>query len=177
MYRSCTGVRTWFSVLAVSLLTVTALAQSSENAPATQQAPSVSSTPSQTPPNTRIRRTRHTACWREAGIPAEKINQQWKIEDAGKVKISGVCSDPKLTAEQRLGKIHEINEETEREIANVIPPKQLAAYRSCQGEQAKTTKKARGPAEKELGPCGGIIPPDSKGHEAHDHSAMSHPSN
>jgi hypothetical protein len=173
MFRS--QIRTLLSVLTVLVLTVAALAQSPQDAPApsggsTAQPPNPSATSPLRQPPPHTQRT----CWGEAGITPDKINEQWKIQDAGKVKISGVCSDPKLTPEQRLAKIHGINEETDKEISRLIPAQQLSVYKSCmtQREAAKAKAKAKGPQPKELGPCGGSVPSSSKDHGSHDHSTM-----
>ena len=164
MFRS--QIRTLLSVLTVLVLTVAALAQSPQDAPAPSGG-STAQTPSPSP------RAPHGNCWKKAGITPDKINEQWKIQDAGKVKISGVCSDPKLTPEQRLAKIHGINEETDKEISRLIPAQQLSVYKSCMTQrEAKAKAKAKGPQPKELGPCGGSVPTSSKDHGSHDHSMM-----
>lgn len=163
-------IRTLLSVLTVLVLAVAALAQSTKDAPAATGGSTAAGQQTSTPSP----RARHRTCWKEAGITPDKINERWKIQETGKVKISGVCSDPKLTAEQRRDKIHGINEETDKEIAKLIPAKQLSVYKSCETQrEAEAKAKARGPQPKELGPCGGTIPPDSKDHESHDHSTMS----
>jgi hypothetical protein len=119
--------------------------------------PSAMSPVRQAPPHTR------RTCWGEAGITPDKINEEWEIRDAGKVKISGVCSDPRLTAEQRRDKIHRINQETDEEIARLIPAKQLSVYKSCETQrEAEAKAKARGPQPKELGPCTVLYPPTRK---------------
>ena len=173
MFRS--QIRTLLSVLTVLVLAVAALAQAPQDVPAASggstartSTPSAMSPLRQPPPQTQ------RTCWGEAGITPDKINEQWKIQDAGKVKISGVCSDPKLTAAQRVEKIHSINEETDKEIARLIPTKQLSVYKSCEAQREAVAKaKARGPQPKELGPCGGAVPSNSKDHGSHDHSMMS----
>lgn len=123
------------------------------------------------PSGGQFRARRHPPCWREAGISPDMVNQRWHMEDDAKTKISAVCTDPSLTAEQRLAKIHEIHQQTDAEIARLIPEKQLTAFKACQAEQDK--QKASHPSktpEKELGPCGGVIPSSSNmaGHE-HNH--------
>jgi len=160
-------IRTLLSVLTVLVLTVAAWAQSPQDAPA----PSGGSTAQTSTPSPR---GQHGNCWKKAGITPDKINERWKIQDAGKVKISGVCSDPKLTAAQRVERIHSINEETDKEIAKLIPAQQLSVYKSCMTQrEAEAKVKARGPQPKELGPCGGTMPSSSKDHGSHDHSMMS----
>ena len=119
----------------------------------------------------RVRARHQTPCWREAGIAPEMMNQRWHIEEDGKAKISAVCTEPSLSAEQRLAKIHEVQQQTDEEIANLIPAKQLTVFKACQAERDK--EKASHPSkttEKELGPCGGVIPANSSmaGHE-HSH--------
>jgi hypothetical protein len=105
------------------------------------------------------RSRRQPPCWKEAGITPEMVNQRWQIEDNAKGKISAVCTDTSLSAEQRLAKIHEIHQQTDAEIAKIIPEKELTAFKACQAERDK--EKASHPSkvpEKELGPCGGAMP-------------------
>jgi hypothetical protein len=169
MFRS--RIPTLFSVLTVLCLAVGALAQSNEKAAAAPGGSAAAGPQTPTPSP----RTRHLNCWKKAGITPDKINEQWKIQDAGKVKISGVCSDPKLTAAKRVEMIHSVNQETDNEIAKLIPATQLSVYKACETQrEAEAKAKARGPQPKELGPCGGTIPANSKDHESHDHSMMSH---
>jgi hypothetical protein len=116
----------------------------------------------------RFRARRQPTCWREAGISPGMVNQRWQIEDNAKAKISAICTDSSLSAEQRLAKIHEIHQETDAEIAKLIPEKQLSAFKACQAERDKQNASRAGkPAEKELGPCGGVIP--SSGMSGHEH--------
>ena len=112
-----------------------------------------------TTPGRRVRRPRPVNCWRQAGIAAGLINQQWKIRDEGKTRIAAVCSEASSSAQQKHDKIEQINMETEQEIAKLIPAKQMQAYKACQAEEAKNHPKS--PQEKELGPCGGVIPSGS----------------
>jgi hypothetical protein len=119
----------------------------------------------------RFRARHQPPCWREAGISPEMVNQRWHIEDDGKTKISAVCTDPSLSADQRLAKIHEIQQQTDAEIAKLIPEKQLIAFKACQADRdKKKASQATKTPEKELGPCGGVIPFNSSmsGHE-HNH--------
>jgi len=132
--------------------------------------------PMKSAPAIRARRMpapRQTPCWRKAGIAPELINQQWKINDDAHGKIGAVCSDPALAAEQKQVKIHEIDQQKDREIAKLIPSTELESYRACQAERAGT--KRIDANEKQLGPCGGVIPstsvPSNNPHEAHDHRA------
>jgi hypothetical protein len=123
------------------------------------------------PATGRFRAHHQGLCWRQAGISPDMMNQRWHLEDDAKAKISGVCTDPKLTAEQRLAKIHEIHQQTDADIAKLIPEKQLTAFKACQAEQDK--EKASHPSktpERELGPCGGVIPSSSSmGGQEHNH--------
>jgi len=172
MFRS--RIRTLFSVFTVLVLAVAAWAQSNEKAAAAASGSAAAGPQT----STSSPRARHLNCWKKAGITPDKINEEWKIRDAGKVKISGVCSNPRLTVAQRVELIHGINEETDKEIARMIPAKQLSVYKSCETErEAEAKAKARGPQPKELGPCGGPIPSNSNDHGSHDHSMMSDRSN
>ena len=108
-----------------------------------------------TNPGRRVRRPRPVNCWKQAGIAPALINQQWKIRDQSKVRIAGVCNEPSSSAQQKHDKIEQINMETEQAVAKLIPAKQLQAYKACQIEEGKNHPKAK---EKELGPCGGVIP-------------------
>lgn len=168
MFRS--RIRTLFSVFAVLILAVDGLAQSNEQAPAASSGSASSSLDT----SAAAVRARHRNCWKKAGITPDEINEEWNIRQTGKAKISGVCSNPKLTAAQRVEMIHSINEETDNEIAGLIPAKKLSVYKSCETEREAADKaKARGPQPKELGPCGGTIPSNSKEHGSQDHSIMS----
>ena len=120
---------------------------------------------------------RQTPCWRTAGIAPELINREWEIHDDAHGKINEVCSDATLTAEQKLAKIREIDQEAEQEIAKLIPTKQLEMYRTCQAQEASA--KPVSASEKRLGPCGGVIPssPVASGNVVHEHHAESPPMN
>jgi hypothetical protein len=154
------------SVLSYSLgrARVVPSAQSSPQTPAVQ-------TPAQAPAESspagprRASSQRQTPCWRLAGIAPELVNKRWHIEDNAKGRISAVCTDPALTAEKKHEKIQEINDQTEQEIAKIIPPKQFEAFKSCQAQRDQEKAKRKGTKmEKELGPCGGIIPPETPSH-------------
>ena len=142
--------------------------QSPPQAPAAQtppQAPAESSQQQTVPPRPR----RQTPCWRLAGIAPALVNQRWHIEDNAKGKIGAVCTDPTLAAEKKREKIQEINEQTEQEIAKIIPAKQLEAFKACQTERDQEKAKLQAAkGEKELGPCGGTIPKQS-GTSQHTH--------
>jgi hypothetical protein len=152
MFASC--------AVMLALLALPALAQSQSSASADQ--PAV--------PNQRYGRYRapQTAlCWKQAGISPEQVNQRWHIEDRGKARIAGVCSDASTSAEQKRAKIDEINAETDQEVANLIPANQLQAFKSCQAELDK--KRPKTPGEKELGPCGGVISQSAPAASDHTH--------
>jgi hypothetical protein len=159
------------------------LAQSTENTPAepsgTSSAeptvPSLDQIPG-IPPGSRpiVRGVQHDRrCWREAGIAPAKVNERWKLEDGAKVKINEVCSEASLTPEKKRQKIGEINEQTQQEIAKIIPAPQLAAFNACEAKREQEKAKHPGPiAQKQLGPCGGVIPSEPEaGDHSHDHSA------
>lgn len=105
-----------------------------------------------------FRPRRQPPCWKEAGITADMVNERWKLEDNAKTRISAVCTDTSLTADQRLTKIHEIHQETDAEIARIIPDKELTAFKACQAERDKQNASRAKTPQKELGPCGGVIP-------------------
>lgn len=158
------------SVLSYSLgrARVAPSAESSPQAPAVQ-------TPAQAPPASsptgprRASSQRQTPCWRLAGIASELVNKRWHIEDNAKGKINAVCTDPALSAEKKREKIQEINDQTEQELAKIIPAKQLETFKSCQAERDQEKAKRRGTKmEKESGPCGGIIP-SQPGTPSHQH--------
>lgn len=112
-------------------------------------------------------------CWREAGIAPAKVNERWKIEDDAKVRINEVCSQASLTPEKKRDRIHQINDETQQEIAKIIPAQQLSAFNACEAKREQENAKHPGPiVQKQLGPCGGVIPaePESGGH-SHEHAA------
>jgi hypothetical protein len=104
------------------------------------------------------------------------MNQRWKIQDNSKGRINEVCTDPALTPEKKRDRIRQINEETDREIAKIIPAKQLQAFKACQAEQEKEKAKRPGSApQKQLGPCGGVIP-EQPGASEHAHEQPHNPS-
>ena len=134
------------------------------------QAPAAQPPPQAPPSSPRwVNRQRQAPCWRVAGIAPQLVNQRWHIEDNAKGRINAVCTDPALTAEKRREKIQEINAQTEQEFAKIIPAKQLEAFKACQAERDQERAKRQGAmAQKELGPCGGVIPPEPGG-AAHQH--------
>jgi hypothetical protein len=151
--------------LALIVLVAPGLAQSQSSEEGSAQAPAAEG---QARPRRRVSgRTFGTPCWTQAGITPQNVNQRWKIEDQGKVKIAGVCGDASLSPEQRRAKIDEINKETDQEVASLIPAKQLQAFKSCQAELDKKRPPAAG--QKEVGPCGGVIPPSAPEASAHEH--------
>ena len=107
------------------------------------------------------------------------VNQRWHIEANAKAKIAAVCSNDSLDAKQKADKLREIGEQMQREIAKIIPAKQLAQFEACQAERdrEKAQLLARTP-HLETGPCGGVIPvkPSAPAH-SHDHGQPSSPSN
>lgn len=120
------------------------------------------------PQPVRARRQVHQIpCWKQAGIAPQMVNERWRIEDRGRIKIAGACSDPALSAEKKHDRIQQINAETDQEIANLIPAKQLQAFKACQLEREKSRPKLV--AEKQLGPCGGVIPATASNTEVHQH--------
>lgn len=152
--------------------------QSSPQAPAAQsppQAPAKTAPPEPTPPaSRRASARRQTSCWRVVGVAPAAVNQRWHIQDNAKGKITAVCDDGSLTAEKKRERIQEINEQTEQEIAKIIPAKQLQAVKECEAERDQESAKQHGAkAQKELGPCGGVIPAQP---EAPKHSHGDQPS-
>jgi hypothetical protein len=130
-------------------LALQAFAQSAE--PAQQ-----SSTQSAAVTN-RARILRHgPPCWRQAGMTPDMVNQRWQIEDQQKVKIAQVCAEPTTSAQQKHDKIEEIHADTDRAIAHLIPTKELTAFNKCEADLDQRRPKPSG--QKELGPCGGVIP-------------------
>jgi len=120
-------------------------------------APARNSSPEARAENHRARlQRRGPPCWSQAGMTPAMVNQRWYIEDQQKVKIAQVCSEPSTSAQQKHDKIEQIHADTDRAIAQLIPAKQLAAFNKCQAEVDQRNPKPAG--QKELGPCGGIIP-------------------
>ena len=137
-------------------LALPSLSQANQNAPASSAEQSSPQAPAE--PHS-ANRARLALCWKQAGIAPAAMNQRWKIQDNGKARINEVCNDPTLTPEKRRDRIGQINEETDREIAKIIPAKQLQAFKACQAEQEKGKAKRPGSKpQRELGPCGGVIP-------------------
>jgi hypothetical protein len=108
-------------------------------------------------------------------MTAAMMNERWHIQDKARVQISMVCSDDSLGPKQKADKLHQIDEQTEGEIAKIIPAKQLAEYKACQADRDQDN--AQHPGKRphlETGRCGGVIPPASS---APAHSADQHPGN
>ena len=177
----------WPVVLLVLALPL--LAQSAQNAPTTPpeqsspqtspaetspQAPAEPAQPQPAPPGARtVRPGRQVVCWRDAGISPKMVNQRWQIEDNAKAKIAAVCSDDALTSEKKRDKLRRIDEQTEQEIAKIIPAKQLKAFKACQAvRDRENAQLPRRTPQKELGPCGGVIPaqPSAAPPHGHQHS-------
>lgn len=95
-------------------------------------------------------------CWKQAGMTADMVNQRWHVEDEQKVRIAQVCAEPTTSAPQKHDKIEQIHADTDQMISQLIPAKELAAFNKCQAERDQNTPKPAG--QKELGPCGGVIP-------------------
>lgn len=154
--------------------------QSSAQAPSAQpplEAPSASSQPVSSGPRRPSSRGQ-APCWRVAGIASAFVNQRWHIEDNAKGKIHTVCTDPTLSAEKKREKIQEINEQTEQEIAKIIPAKQLEAFKVCQAERDQEAAKRQGAdVQKKLGPCGGVIPAQPGTHQQPHEHQPSNPAN
>ena len=145
--------------LLLALLAVPALAQSDASSDKAAESPAIPAT---------HRGRRQPPCWRQAGIAPNLVNERWKIEDQGKSRIAAVCTETGTSAQQKQNKILMINSETQRAIASIIPAKQLQAFNACQVDYNKTHPKPA--SEKELGPCGGVIP----GSAAEEAAAMDH---
>ena len=95
-------------------------------------------------------------CWKQAGMTPDMVNQRWKLEDQQKTRIAQVCTEPSTSAQQKHDKIEQIHADTDRALAQLIPVKELKAFNKCQAEMDQRHPKAAG--EKQLGPCGGVIP-------------------
>lgn len=144
--------------------------QSSPQAPAAQSPPQAPAQTAQPTPlvSRRAYQRRQTSCWRVVGIAPAAVNQRWHIEDNAKGRIAAVCDDASLSAEKKREKIQEINEQTEQEIAKIIPAKQLEAVKECEAERDQERAKHQGAkTQKELGPCGGVIPAQPEAKHSH----------
>jgi len=97
-----------------------------------------------------------TACWKQAGMTPDMVNQRWKIEDQQKTEIAQVCNEPSTSPQQKHDRIEQIHAETDHAIAQLIPSRELSAFNRCQAELESSRPKPAG--QKELGPCGGAIP-------------------
>jgi hypothetical protein len=162
-------VRKLIGTCGLMLLCVGAgLAQTPASPAATSPKPTAEAEQPRTQPSAVRHQPHGPGCWKQAGIAPQLVNDRWKIEDRGKTKIFAVCTDRTLSAAQRRDKIVQINSDTEKEVAQLIPSKQLAAYKACQAEKDKARPKTA--SAQELGPCGGIItPPDSREGMEHNH--------
>jgi hypothetical protein len=98
-------------------------------------------------------------CWKQAGMTPDMVNRRWQLEDQQKMRIAQVCTEPSTSAQQKHDKIEQIHADTDRTLAQLIPVKELKTFNKCQAEVDQRRPKA--PGEKELGPCGGVIPPSA----------------
>jgi hypothetical protein len=114
------------------------------------------------------RRSRPVPCWRQAGLTPDMVNQRWKLEDQQKSKVAAVCTEPSTSAQQKHQKIEQIQVETDQAIARLIPVKERKTFDQCQAEVERSKPQPAG--QKELGPCGGIIPEDDMASGAEEHS-------
>jgi hypothetical protein len=87
------------------------------------------------------------------------VNQRWKIEDEQKSRIAEVCTESSTSAQQKHDKIQQIHVDTDQAIARLIPTRELQAFNQCQAALEKSKPHPAG--QKEIGPCGGIIPPEA----------------
>lgn len=171
-------------VLALALPSLAQSAQSTPTTPLEQssppaypaetapQAPAELEQPQPAPPGARSARpARQAPCWRTAGISPGMVNQRWQIEANAKARIDAVCSNDSLDPKHKADELHDIDEQTAREIAKIIPAKQLAEFKACQAERNREkAQHVGGTPHRELGPCGGTIPakPSAPEH-SHDH--------
>ena len=114
------------------------------------------------------RRAHPAPCWRQAGLTPDMVNQRWKLQDQEKSRIAAVCSEPSTSAQQKHDKIEQIQVETDQAIARLIPTKDRKIFDQCQAEVERSKPHPAG--EKELGPCGGIIPKEEMSNGAEEHS-------
>jgi len=136
--------------------------QSAQDAPPADQSSAPASDQPSTSPSLPpgVHSAHHqVTCWRQVGIPSAMVNERWKIEDDAKTQISGVCSDQSLSAQQRTEKIHQIDEQRDRQIEKLIPADKLSAFKACQAQHdmQQGMRASKTPA-RQLGPCGGVIP-------------------
>lgn len=114
------------------------------------------------------RRTHPTPCWRQAGLTPDMVNQRWKLEEEQKRNIAAACTEPSTSAQQKRGKIEQIQVETGQAIARLIPAKERKIFDQCEAELERSKPHPAG--QKELGPCGGMIPEDDMSNGAEEHS-------
>lgn len=116
-----------------------------------------------------------TPCWKQAGMTPDMVNKRWQLESQQKGRIAQVCTDSSTSPQQKHDKIEQIHADTDQAIAQLIPTKELKAFNSCQAELDRRHPKAAG--QKELGPCGGVIPPSASadGTTAPEHSHSNSP--
>ncbi len=105
------------------------------------------------------RRVRTVPCWKQAGLTPDMVNKRWQLEDEQKTKIAVVCREPSTNPQQKHDKIQQIQVETDQAIAQLIPTKSRQAFDQCQAELEKSKPHPAG--EKQLGPCGGVLPSET----------------
>jgi hypothetical protein len=160
------------AAMALSLASCAAFCQSTQNTSSASQTSQSSASTAVAGHKTRAKARyefHEPTCWQQAGLTPDMVNQRWHIQDQGKVKIAQACNEASLSPEQRHAKIDEVNVETDQAIAKLIPAKQLQTLRSCEADWSKAHPKPAG--QRELGPCGGIIPSSaaSEAAPAHEH--------
>jgi hypothetical protein len=96
------------------------------------------------------------------------VNQRWKLQDQKKSRIAAVCSEPSTSEQQKHDKIEQIQVETDQAIASLIPTRDRKRFDQCQAEVERSKPHPAG--EKELGPCGGVIPKEEMSNGAEEHA-------
>lgn len=134
------------------LLTASLLLAQTRTSPPTSAPPA---TTGQTPTQGRGRRQ---PCWQQAGVSQSAAQQHRQIEENSRAQIETVCSDSSLSPQQKEQKIHQLREESRKQLAGLLNPQQEQALKSCRqqrgGGEGRGGHGGGGGAHAGGGPCG-----------------------
>jgi len=93
---------------------------------------------------------RREPCWREAGITRAAMQQRREIAESMRGQMESVCNDSSLSPAQKQQQLHELREQEQSRINEVITPEQAQALRNCQARGHA----AAAPVHRGGNPCG-----------------------
>src|SRR5580700_5411612 len=78
----------------------------------------------------------HSACWKQAGISKDVMQQRKSIATQAKSQVAAVQNDSSLTPRQQEQQIRQIRLSTRQQEEKLITPEQQQALRQCRRDQA-----------------------------------------